>query len=171
MLSEAASRAVLDHQESRTDTFCAAFCFSNPEDDRAMPWKPKRPCRHPGCGDLADGRYCERHAVDAERARRKESDSKRGSPIDRGYGYAWQKARAAFLRKHPLCLPCQKRGRVAEAHVVDHIAPHRGDMKLFWDSKNWQSLCANCHNSYKQRLEKSGRASLGCTPEGYPIEG
>ncbi|WP_144469068.1 HNH endonuclease signature motif containing protein, partial [Bacillus pumilus] len=24
--------------------------------------------------------------------------------------------------------------------------PHKGDKKLFWDSSNWQPLCASCHN-------------------------
>jgi 5-methylcytosine-specific restriction protein A len=26
-----------------------------------MPWKPKRPCRHPGCKNLSDQAYCEVH--------------------------------------------------------------------------------------------------------------
>lgn len=32
------------------------------------------------------------------------------------------------------------------AIIVDHIIPHRGDMKLFWDEDNWQSLCKHCHD-------------------------
>lgn len=34
-----------------------------------------------------------------------------------------------------------------KAEVVDHIVPHRGDGKLFWDEGNWQALCKNCHDS------------------------
>lgn len=30
--------------------------------------------------------------------------------------------------------------------VVDHIKPHRGDQKLFWDRRNWQPLCEHHHN-------------------------
>lgn len=30
--------------------------------------------------------------------------------------------------------------------VVDHIVPHRGDQKLFWDRSNWQPLCEHHHN-------------------------
>lgn len=26
-----------------------------------MPYRPKKPCRHPGCANLTDGRYCEEH--------------------------------------------------------------------------------------------------------------
>lgn len=33
------------------------------------------------------------------------------------------------------------------ATVVDHIIPHRGDQKLFWDRSNWQALCKSCHDS------------------------
>jgi 5-methylcytosine-specific restriction endonuclease McrA len=31
---------------------------------------------------------------------------------------------------------------------------HQGNQKLFWNRANWQSLCAPCHNSWKQALEK-----------------
>lgn len=91
-------------------------------------------------------------------------------PFNRSpYSYRWQQARAGFLRKHPLCANCQRRGIVTAAAVVDHIQPHRGDMNLFWDRRNWQPLCDHCHNSYKQRLEKSGRET-GCDASGRPLD-
>ena len=41
-----------------------------------------------------------------------------------------------------------------EANVVDHIIPHKGDERLFWDAdNNWQSLCEECHNSTKRKME------------------
>lgn len=65
----------------------------------------------------------------------------------RGYGYAWQVARVAFLRKHSLCAECERQGRTVQAVLVDHIVPHRGDMVLFWDREsNWQPLCRDCHD-------------------------
>ena len=82
-------------------------------------------------------------------------DAQRGTAHQRGYGYKWQKARKAWLRKHPLCVMCEKRGYVVLADVVDHIVPHRGDMKLFWDTNNWQGLCFTDHNSIKQKMEKA----------------
>jgi len=86
------------------------------------------------------------------------------------YGGRWRKARLAYLAKHPLCRRHQERGEIVAATVVDHIVPHKGDMKLFWDSKNnWQSLCKHCHDSWKQRLEKSGK-EVGCDLEGAPID-
>ncbi len=78
----------------------------------------------------------------------------RGSSAQRGYNYAWQKARVAWLHNHPLCVFCEKAGMVVEANVVDHIIPHKGDAKLFWDIKNnIQSLCFHHHNSTKQKEE------------------
>ena len=85
------------------------------------------------------------------------------------YSYKWQQARAGYLRKHPLCVRHEARGDVVAASVVDHKKPHRGDMKLFWDSKNWQALCKQCHDSWKQRLEKSGKTA-GCEPNGVPFD-
>lgn len=71
----------------------------------------------------------------------------------RGYGYKWQQARAGYLSKHPLCVYCEREGRATPATVVDHIQAHEGDMVLFWDSTNWQSLCATHHSRDKQREE------------------
>lgn len=38
--------------------------------------------------------------------------------------------------------------------VADHIVPHRGDERLFWDEGNLQTLCKPCHDSKKQRAER-----------------
>lgn len=79
-------------------------------------------------------------------------NDKQGSTA-RGYDYTWQKARKQHLASHPLCVMCQAAGQVKLATVVDHITPHRGDMTLFWDESNWQSLCATHHSRDKQREE------------------
>lgn len=91
------------------------------------------------------------------------------SSAARGYGARWQKARAGWLRKHPLCVMCADMGRIVEASVVDHIEPHRGERARFWDTTNWQSLCKHCHDSHKQRLERSG-AVVGCDVSGIPLD-
>lgn len=75
------------------------------------------------------------------------------SSTQRGYGYKWQKCRLSFLRLNPLCVYCERDGRVTEATVVDHIEPHKGNQTLFWKTENHQSLCAPCHSSVKQREE------------------
>lgn len=73
----------------------------------------------------------------------------------RGYGYRWQQARAGWLRSHPLCAHCERAGLVVAANEVDHIKPHKGDMAMFWDSSNWQSLCKPCHSA-KTATEDGG---------------
>lgn len=83
-------------------------------------------------------------------ARKAEADKRRPNAAQRGYDGSWQKARAAFLVRHPRCAMCD-----ATACVVDHRVPHRGDTRLFWDKTNWQSLCFKCHNSTKQRMERA----------------
>lgn len=64
----------------------------------------------------------------------------------RGYNNRWRKAREGYLAKHPLCQSCMLQGKRIAATVVDNIKPHKGDKKLFWDSTNWQPLCASCHS-------------------------
>jgi 5-methylcytosine-specific restriction protein A len=78
----------------------------------------------------------------------------------RGYGAAWDKARLVFIAAHPLCVECERKGLLVAAYAVDHIVPHRGDMKVFWDYDNWQSLCRSCH-ARKSRSEQLGPARGG----------
>lgn len=73
----------------------------------------------------------------------------------RGYGGKWQRARLGFLFKNPICETCKAKGIVTEATVVDHVIPHRGDQKLFWDTSNWSAKCKPCH-SEKTALEEGG---------------
>jgi len=76
---------------------------------------------------------------------------------ERGYGYKWQQAREGYLRLHPLCVMCDAEGKTKAATVVDHIVPHEGNQALFWNSANWQSLCATHHSSDKQRQERANK--------------
>ena len=101
-----------------------------------MPRSPKRPCRHPGCPNLSNSVYCEEHRAFYARE----------NAAARGYDKRWQRARALFLKRHPLCAECQRQNRITPATVVDHIIPHRGDETLFWDMANWQPLCKACHD-------------------------
>lgn len=78
------------------------------------------------------------------------------SARERGYTTAWDKARLGHLKSHPLCVMCERSGRVTPATVVDHIIPHRGDQDLFWDRTNWASLCETHHNSEKKAYENRG---------------
>ena len=101
---------------------------------------PMHECFYPGCHQLTKDRYCDKH--------KKATEIRRGSAASRGYGSKWAKARAAFLASHPVCQcpECTSSGQPLPADVVDHIIPHRGDPKLFWDTKNWQAMNHVCHN-------------------------
>ena len=103
----------------------------------------------------------------ADKSRR--YDQLRGSSTERGYGYKWQQARKTFLKQHPLCVLCKRRGLVVAASVVDHIKPHKGDIDLFWDVSNWQALCQPCHDSHKKRQELGG-VLPGCDADGIPVD-
>lgn len=80
----------------------------------------------------------------------------------------WRQKRLDQLHRHPLCASCLAIGTTSLASVADHKVPHREDEDLFWQG-DLQSLCATCHNSYKQRLEKSGVAQ-GCSDDGRPLD-
>lgn len=106
-----------------------------------MPRVPPRPCRYPGCPEFAEEGevFCKDHRVWS-------ADRLRGGADARGYNARWRKARLLYLQRHPLCVECQREGKLTPATVVDHILPHRGDQRLFWDEKNWQPLCKDCHD-------------------------
>ena len=113
-----------------------------------MATKAKHPCAVNNCPELVPvgRRYCEKHM-----GRQRED---RPGASGRGYGFKWQKASRRFLEEHPLCVRCMERGVYTKAEVVDHIVPHRGDMKLFWDRSNWRALCHR-HHSEKTAREDS----------------
>lgn len=105
-----------------------------------MPIAAPKPCTWSGCVALVrDGKSrCEKH--------RREGDRARGTAHERGYTYAWTKARKSFLRGNPLCAEHERRGQLEPAVLIDHKRPHKGDQTLFWDQSNWQSLCKACHD-------------------------
>lgn len=115
-----------------------------------MPWKRQQPCTHPGCGKLSDSSRCEEHRQQFTRAYEK----KRGSSARRGYGQKWQDASRLYLMAHPWCARCN-----VLATEVDHKVPHKGDMKLFWDRSNWESLCKPCHS--RKTATEDGRWGSG----------
>lgn len=129
---------------------------------RAMPARPFRICRHPGCSALVYGKVerCAQHLEAAKQvsdARKRELDERRGTATSRGYDVRWRRFREQWLRQHPICgdrirgrsaehSACAATGRVTPGTDVDHIVPHSGDPALFWDEVNLQTLCRECHN-------------------------
>jgi 5-methylcytosine-specific restriction protein A len=87
---------------------------------------------------------------------KRELDRRRPSAARRGYGPRWRRARAAYLARNPLCVRCQAGGRIEPSTTVDHIVPHRGDQKLFWDTANWAAICKPCHDAKTAREGRWG---------------
>ena len=131
-------RKSLEQQALRAFLYAKVLIF--------MPTKPKKPCKHPGCPRLTNDHYCDQHA--------KLHIKDRANAFKRGYNSQWQKARKCFLLKNPFCLECQQEGKLKPATVVDHINPHRGDEKLFWDESNWQPLCKRCHDKKTRTIDQ-----------------
>jgi 5-methylcytosine-specific restriction endonuclease McrA len=83
----------------------------------------------------------------------------------------WKKLRFRHLHYYPRCVICASAGRATQATVVDHRVRHGGDLKLFYDPTNLDSMCKQCHDSYKQRKELGQdvkpKRSIGM--DGFPI--
>ncbi|MBQ2262732.1 MAG: HNH endonuclease [Loktanella sp.] len=67
----------------------------------------------------------------------------------------WTTIRLIQLSKQPLCQRCLSYDEVKPALHVDHVMPHAGDAKLFFNTSNLQSLCHSCH-SFKTKAEQRG---------------
>lgn len=93
---------------------------------------------------------------------------RRNKTAARGYGGRWQREREHYLRDHPLCVMCEREGRVTGATIVDHIIPHKGDPKLMWDHDNWQSLCKPHHDRDKQAIDRGGKPKAPIGIDGWP---
>lgn len=74
----------------------------------------------------------------------------------------WERLRqVTFL--HDL-FTCRRCGRVegnTSRLVCDHVRPHRGDARLFWQETNLQTLCKPCHDSDKQAEEQASLQMRG----------
>ena len=80
----------------------------------------------------------------------------------------WKRLREWQLATEPLCRMCLKSETVTAATVCDHVTPHRGNVDLFWNNANLQSLCAGCHSRHKQ-LEEHGKVVVRFDARGWPI--
>ena len=112
-----------------------------------MPHRPPHACATPGCPELVHhGARCDGHA----RALRAEIDATRPSAARRGYDARWREIRLAHLKRHPICVECERLGLAVPATDVDHVvALRRGGTNA---ATNLQSLC-HVHHSRKTARE------------------
>jgi 5-methylcytosine-specific restriction protein A len=92
------------------------------------------------------------------------NSQRRGTAAQRGYDRAWQRVRGAFLKAHPLCVECERRGKVRPAEVVHHLKPVEDfpELRLKWS--NLEGLCRDCHERHHGRKAGGG----GCDASGWP---
>lgn len=117
-----------------------------------MPRKPKIPCAYPGCPELVDGTYCEKHKKKRDSEYNKYSRDEFSKFFYKSK--EWIILRTEQLKLHPFCEECLKQGKVKRAKIVDHIIPiKQGGSKL--DLANLQSLCWSCHS--RKSVEEGSR--------------
>jgi len=89
------------------------------------------------------------HQDKARATKEHERQLARLNPHQRGYTRQWREVSRHFLQANPLCKGpdsyCDRSGRRVPSRETDHIVPHRGNLRLFWDQNNWQALCRTCH--------------------------
>jgi 5-methylcytosine-specific restriction protein A len=105
-----------------------------------MPQAAPRPCTAPGCGRLVhDGSgRCERHPRPAW--------TKKADAPKRITGRRLQALRKQLFTANPLCVECERLGRVTLATQRDHIkALAEGGADD--DDNNVQGLCDECHEA------------------------
>ena len=80
--------------------------------------------------------------------RKREREATRGLPTN---STRWRRIRAIVLADNPLCVKCERLGRVVPATDVDHID---GDSHNN-ERDNLQALCRSCHTR-KTNREQAG---------------
>lgn len=124
-----------------------AGLFRVRKEETAVPRKPKQPCAYPGCPRLTDGRYCEEHRKMVEKNYERYS---RAPDVHKKYGRAWRRIRDQYVKTHPFCEECFKRGILVPVDEVHHIVPvSRGGTN---NPSNLMSLCKSCHNKIHHEM-------------------
>lgn len=67
----------------------------------------------------------------------------------------WQRLRRSYLLRHPFCVECMP--RLVTGRQVDHKVPHKGDVRLFFDEANLQTLCDSHHSAKTMREHNEQR--------------
>lgn len=85
------------------------------------------------------------------------NDREKLQPWRRWYHSAeWKRLRMAVLiRDMFTCQICGKIESDTSQLIGDHTIPHNGNRDAFFNEQNVQCLCKPCHDSEKQRRERS----------------
>jgi len=144
--------AKIESEKPSREKSCGGFLFAG--GGGPLPYKPKRPCSHPDCPKLTDGRFCEEHAKqEAQRYERYDRDP----TVRKRYNRTWRRIHDRYITAHPLCERCKMDDRITPAEEVHHIKPlSRGGTN---DPSNLMALCTSCHSQITAR--EGGRWKRG----------
>ena len=122
-----------------------------------MPFKPKKPCKYPGCKNLTENRFCTEHS----RLMMKEyNEHYRNRQTQEIYASdEWTRVREEHMVNYPFCQVCKRYGRLVKATEVHHIIPlaDGGSNR----HNNLLSLCHRCHMKlHAERGELFGRRKV-----------
>ncbi len=81
----------------------------------------------------------------------------------------WAKIRARQLQTHPLCQWCEAKGRIVAATVCHHDDPKQKNSPATFFLGPFTSLCAPCHDSMAQQIERIGY-SKAVGEDGWPTD-
>lgn len=92
------------------------------------------------------------------------------SSPDRRRGRWLLRFRDRHFAANPLCVMCERKGRVSLATQLDHIvALTNGGQDFDKDPSQAQGLCAECHED-KTRQDLGQRVKKRIGPDGWPID-
>ncbi len=119
-----------------------------------MSMTPPTACSTPACGGHAvRGGKCENCQVEVEPAQRHDSHRQWKALYMTA---RWRKPvvglRDTVLRRDPICKVCNRN----PSKVADHVKDHRGNEKLFYDPKNLQGVCKDCHDQKTGSMHGKG---------------
>lgn len=80
---------------------------------------------------------------------------------------AWRRLRQTIFDRDGY--ECQLCHRATSEPIADHIKPHNGNMALFFEIDNIQTLCPTCHSGRKRIQETRGH-SAACDEAGMPLD-
>jgi 5-methylcytosine-specific restriction protein A len=84
-------------------------------------------------------------------------------------GRRLQHYRARWFSAHPLCVECERNGKVRLATQLDHIVALTNGGTDFDQPGNRQGLCDDCHE-VKSARDKGQRSARAIGLDGFPIE-
>lgn len=97
---------------------------------------------------------------ECKRAEQRLRDQRRGTPAQRGYGYAWRVIRKRVLEAYGYrCHYCG-----GEAKTVDHVVPLADGGTA--DPSNLVAACVSCNSSRGGKRAHNGGTALGIRPMG-----